>query len=77
MLGAFLVFPALLCLLMVVSRRFGRALRGAMLFGFIGIAVLLSFSRAAWGQTAYTAVVMFGLIFITTRRRRSGCGSCC
>ncbi|MBX9841084.1 MAG: O-antigen ligase domain-containing protein [Xanthobacteraceae bacterium] len=66
-LGAFLVFPALLCLLMVVSARFGRALRGAMMFGFIGIAVLLSFSRAAWGQTAYTAVLMFGLIFITTR----------
>jgi hypothetical protein len=66
-LGAFLVFPALLCLLMVVSARFGRALKGAMMFGFIGIAVLLSFSRAAWGQTAYTAVLMFGLIFITTR----------
>ena len=66
-LGAFLVFPALLCLLMVVSSRFGRALRGAMLFGFIGIAVLLSFSRAAWGQLAYTAVVMLGLIFLTTR----------
>jgi hypothetical protein len=66
-LGAFLVFPALLCLLMVVSSRFGRAFRGAMMFGFIGIAVLLSFSRAAWGQLAYTAVVMLGLIFLTTR----------
>ena len=66
-LGAFLVFPALLCLLMVASARFGRALRGAMMFGFIGIAVLLSFSRAAWGQTAYAAALMFALIFVTTR----------
>jgi hypothetical protein len=66
-LGAFLVFPALLCLLMVVSARFGRALKGAMMLGFIIIAVLLSFSRAAWGQTAYAAVVMLGLIFLTTR----------
>jgi hypothetical protein len=66
-LGAFLVFPALLCLLMVVSSRFGRALKGAMMLGFIIIAVLLSFSRAAWGQTAYAAVVMLGLVFLTTR----------
>jgi hypothetical protein len=66
-LGAFLVFPALLCLLMVVSSRLGRALKGAALLGFIIIAVLLSFSRAAWGQTAYTSVLMLGLIFITTR----------
>jgi hypothetical protein len=52
---------------MVVTSHFGRALKGAMMFGFIVVAVLLSFSRAAWGQTAYAAVVMFGLIFITTR----------
>ena len=50
-LGAFLVFPALLCLLMVVRPASAARLKGAMMFGFIGIAVLLSFSRAAWGQT--------------------------
>jgi hypothetical protein len=66
-LGAFLVFPTLLTLQMVISGNLGRAVKGAMLFGFIVIAILLSFSRAAWGQTAYTAVVMLALVFLTTR----------
>jgi hypothetical protein len=66
-LGAFLIFPALLCLQMVISDRFNRAAKGAAMFGFIAIAVLLSFSRAAWGQLAYTAIVMLALVMITTR----------
>jgi len=66
-LGAFLVFPVLLTLQMVISGSLRRAAKGAMLLGFMVIAVLLSFSRAAWGQTAYTAVVMLGLVFLTTR----------
>jgi hypothetical protein len=66
-LGAFLIFPALLCLQMVISNGFNRAAKGAAMFGFIAIAVLLSFSRAAWGQLAYTAIVMLALVMITTR----------
>jgi hypothetical protein len=66
-LGAFLVFPALLCLQMVICDGFKRAAKGAAIFGFIAIAVLLSFSRAAWGQTAYTAILMLGLTMLTTR----------
>jgi hypothetical protein len=66
-LGAFLVFPALLCLQMVICDGFKRAAKGAAILGFIAIAVLLSFSRAAWGQTAYTAILMLGLTMLTTR----------
>jgi len=66
-LGAFLIFPALLCLQMVISDGFKRAAKGAAIFGLIAIAILLSFSRAAWGQLAYTAVLMFGLTMLTTR----------
>ena len=66
-LGAFLIFPALLCLQMVICDGFKRAAKGAAIFGVIAIAVLLSFSRAAWGQLAHTAIVMLGLTMITTR----------
>ena len=66
-LGAFLIFPALLCLQMVICDGFKRAAKGAAIFGLIAIAILLSFSRAAWGQLAYTAILMLGLTMITTR----------
>jgi hypothetical protein len=66
-LGAFLVLPALLTLQIVISGNLRRAAKGALVFGLIVVAVLLSFSRAAWGQTAYAAAVMLALVFITTR----------
>lgn len=66
-LGAFLIFPGLLCLQMVITDGFSRAAKGAAIYGFILVAVLLSFSRAAWGQTAYAAIAMLLLTMITTR----------
>src|SRR5205085_4290162 len=44
-----------------------QAAKGAMLLGLLVPAILLSFSRAAWGQIVYTTVVMLGLTFLTTR----------
>ena len=38
-----------------------------MLLGLLVPAILLSFSRAAWGQIVYTAILMLALTFITTR----------
>jgi hypothetical protein len=65
--GAFLVLPALLALQMIVAGRFIQAMRGMALFALLSIGILLSFSRAAWGQLALTGTMVLALTFITTR----------
>ncbi len=71
--GAFLVLPALFCLQSVVSDGFGRSLRSTILLGIITLALLLAFSRAAWGLLALTAAFMLLLMMFTsqTNRQRS------
>jgi hypothetical protein len=63
-LGAFLIFPALLTLRYVITEHFRRALLNSLLFGLIALAILLSFWRAGWGQLAYTDAVMMFLMFV-------------
>ncbi|MDB5654051.1 MAG: hypothetical protein JWQ94_1664 [Tardiphaga sp.] len=65
-LGAFLVLPALFALQSVVTDRFGRALRSAVVLGIIALAVLLAFSRAAWGQLVITAAFMLFMMVLTS-----------
>ena len=67
-LGAFLIFPTLLALQPIIAGNFRLAMKGTLLLGLFVPAILLSFSRAAWGQVVYTAIIMLGLTFITTRR---------
>jgi len=66
-LGAFLVFPTLLVLQRLITGNASRAARSAILLGLFAVALLLSFSRAAWGQVVYTAVVALALTFLTSR----------
>ena len=66
-LGAFLVLPALLALQRVLNGRVGDAFRASILFGLMAVAVLLTFSRAAWGQFALTTALLMFLTFVTTR----------
>ncbi|WP_407170112.1 O-antigen ligase family protein [Bradyrhizobium sp. ORS 111] len=66
-LGAFLILPALFTLQSVVSDRFGKAFRNAIAFGIISLAILLSFSRAAWGGLIITAAFMLALMVFTSR----------
>ena len=66
-LGAFLVFPALLALQRVMSGRVAAATGGALLLALFAAALLLSFSRGAWGQFALTAAILMLLTFITSR----------
>ena len=66
-LGAFLIFPTLLALQPVISGTFRQAVKGAMLLALFVPAILLSFSRAAWGQVVYTSLVVLALTFITSR----------
>ena len=66
-LGAFLILPALFTLQSVVSDRFDKAFRNAIAFGIISLAILLSFSRAAWGGLVITAAFMLALMVFTSR----------
>jgi hypothetical protein len=66
-LGAFLILPALFALQSVVSDKFGKALRSAVAFGIISLAILLSFSRAAWGQLVVMAGFMLVMMVLTSR----------
>ncbi|MDR3466579.1 MAG: O-antigen ligase family protein [Xanthobacteraceae bacterium] len=65
-LGAFLILPALFALQGVVADPFGKAARGTVTLGIISLAVLLSFSRAAWGQLVFTSTFLLILMYITS-----------
>ncbi len=69
-LSAFLILPALFVLQSVVSDRFGKAVRSAIALGIISLALLLAFSRAAWGQFVLTSAVMLVLMFLTSPSRK-------
>jgi len=65
--GAFLVLPALFALQSVVSDKFGKSLRNAIAFGIMSLAILLAFSRAAWGMLIITSAAMLVLMVLTSR----------
>ena len=66
-LGAFLILPALFALQSVVSDRFGKSFRSAIAFGIMSLAILLAFSRAAWGGLIITSAFMLALMVLTSR----------
>jgi hypothetical protein len=68
-LGAFLILPALFALQSVVTEGFTRAFRNAIAFGIMSLALLLAFSRAAWGGLILTSAFMLALMVLTSRSR--------
>jgi len=68
-LGAFLVLPALLALQNVVTGRIFTALRATFGVGVMSLAILLAFSRAAWGGLVLTAAFMLALMILTSASR--------
>lgn len=66
-LGAFLILPALFALQSVVSDKFGKSLRNTVAFGVMSLAILLAFSRAAWGGLILTSIFMLVLMVLTSR----------
>jgi len=66
-LGAFLILPSLLVLQSVVTARLIKVLRSTVAFGLMALAILLAFSRAAWGQLILTAAFMLALMVLTSR----------
>ncbi len=68
-LGAFLILPALFALQSVVSDKFAKSFRNVLAFGFMSLAILLAFSRAAWGGLVLTSAFMLALMVLTSRSR--------
>jgi hypothetical protein len=66
-LGAFLILPALFCLQSIVSDKFGKSFRNTIAFGIMSLAILLAFSRAAWGGLVLTSGFMLALMVVTSR----------
>src|ERR1700674_943776 len=66
-LGAFLILPTLLLLQSVVSDNFRKSFRSAIALGILALAILLAFSRAAWGGLAITSAFMLALMVLTSR----------
>jgi hypothetical protein len=68
-LGAFLILPALFALQSVVSDSFGKSFRSTVALGLMALAILLAFSRAAWGGLVITAAFMLALMVLTSQSR--------
>jgi O-Antigen ligase len=68
-LGAFLILPALFALQSVVSDSFGKSFRSTIALGIMALAILLAFSRAAWGGLVITAAFMLALMVLTSQSR--------
>jgi hypothetical protein len=64
--GAFLILPALFVLQSVVSDRVGKSLRSSIAFAIMAFALLLAFSRAAWGGLVITGALMLVLMVLTS-----------
>jgi hypothetical protein len=68
-LGAFLILPALFALQSVVSDNFAKSFRSTIALGIMTLAILLAFSRAAWGGLVITAAFMLALMVLTSQSR--------
>jgi hypothetical protein len=68
-LGAFLILSALFVLQNVVTARFGKAFGSATAFVIMSLAILLAFSRAAWGGLILTSAFMLALMVLTSQSR--------
>ena len=65
-LGAFLILPALFVLQNVVSASFGKSFRNTIALGIMTLAILLAFSRAAWGGLVITSAFMLAMMVVTS-----------
>src|ERR1700730_14562461 len=68
-LSAFLILPSLFVLQSVVSDRIGKSFRSAIALGIMALAILLAFSRAAWGGLALTSAFLVALMVLTSQSR--------
>jgi O-antigen ligase len=69
-IGPFLVLPGLLAIKRALSFRFKDLVIGGAQVSIIAIAILLSFSRGAWGHFAFSAMIFVGLLFVVSNDPR-------
>jgi O-antigen ligase len=69
-IGPFLVLPGLLAIRRALSFRFKDLVIGGAQVSIIAIAILLSFSRGAWGHFAASALIFIGLLFVVSNDAR-------
>jgi hypothetical protein len=67
--GAFLILPSLLVLQSVVSDPLAKSFRSSVALAIMALAILLAFSRAAWGGLAITSAFMLALMVLTGQSR--------
>jgi hypothetical protein len=65
-LGAFLILPSLFLLQSVVSDHAGKSFRSTIALGILALAILLAFSRAAWGGLILTSAFMLAMMVLTS-----------
>jgi hypothetical protein len=65
--AAFLVLPGLLILQRMLAGRRSEFLGGGLLLLILMGGLFLSFSRAAWGQFVFCAIMLMALTFVTSR----------
>jgi hypothetical protein len=65
-LGAFLILPALFVLQNVVSAPFGKSFGSTIALAIMALAILLAFSRAAWGGLVITSAFMLAMMVVTS-----------
>jgi hypothetical protein len=65
-LGAFLILPALFVLQNIVSDPLGKSFRNTIALGIMALAILLAFSRAAWGGLIITSAFMLAMMVVTS-----------
>jgi hypothetical protein len=65
-LGAFLILPSLFLLQSVVSDHAGKSFRSTIALGILALAILLAFSRAAWGGLVLTSAFMLAMMVVTS-----------
>jgi hypothetical protein len=65
--GAFLILPGLLMLQRILAGRRFKVLGSGLLLLMLMAGLFLSFSRAAWGQFVFCALILMALTYATTR----------
>jgi len=66
-LGAFLILPAMLALQRVLNGRGTEVLRAGSLLALFSVALLVTFSRAAWGLLVFSGALLMFFTFVTSR----------
>ncbi len=69
--GPFLIFPFVVLVRRMLTQSASAAIRSAIVALIVFIGIFLSFSRATWGLTVVTTLMMGALLFVTERSQKA------